>query len=217
MRPHQLQILDRASCGAISRAGLDEVRSGPFADLAGQDLFLLRQIAGLQNHLQDRAGRVSRFGDLTDFALDVVCVAVLQLADIQHHIQLLASLLQRQLRLRHLNGGLMGAVGETDHRADLDGAALQHFRQDRHVAGPGADAGGAVFQRHLASVANVVFGQVGLQGGMIQHARDIFGGQGHRRSSSSRKIAQFTKLLYFEVPRPFSFFFVFLFIFVKMW
>ncbi len=124
---------------------------------------------------------MGNLGQLVDFILHIGIIAVLQLADVQHHVQLFAAFFQSQLALGYLDGRFMGTMGEADDCADLNRAALEHFGKDRYIAGTGANAGTIILQGNLTAVADVVLSEIRLEGRMIQHLGNIMGSNGHRK------------------------------------
>ena len=168
----------------VAGGGLDEGHARLRADFAEPDHLGVDKKVIFKNHFKDAAGADHRLVDKADFAGHVVPLTALDLAHVDYHVDLGGPGEGGRLGLHHLDASRTVAVRETDHRADLHPAPLQH--RDRLRNAVGFDAG----SRHLEVAgqlqprldARVI--QKGLQQRMVDQASN--GRRGIINSHDSR-------------------------------
>ncbi len=72
------------------------------------------QIAIFEDHFNLLAGLMRGFDHGADITADIVPVPAQDLADVDHHVQLLASIGEGAASLRHFDGGGVPTVREAD-------------------------------------------------------------------------------------------------------
>ncbi len=112
----QLDVSEGGASLGETGGGLDVVSASLGHQLAHGDLLLVGQQAGLDDNLQDLVAAGSLQG--LDLVQDLVMVAGLQIADIDHHIDLVSAVGDSVLGLELLHSGGVVAVGEADNGAD---------------------------------------------------------------------------------------------------
>ena len=141
MRAEQRHILKRGASRGKAGRGLDEVGAGARDEIAQAQLFLLREQAGLHNHLEHMgAARLLHGAQLVKH---LVIEAILHPAEVDDHVNLLRAVSNRVLRLEHLGGRGVVTVREADHGADGQ-TPLQERRRTSHIGRRNADAGRAI-------------------------------------------------------------------------
>ena len=128
-------------------------------------------------------GHLNNLADLIPY---IVLVSAQELADVDDHVQFRAAIRQGLLCFRNLDGRAVRAVGEANHRAHLHIAAPQQGGYQRHIAGPGADAGRIIAQGQLAALADILVGQERLKGAVVQHFGNVMGCKPHRKNLLDR-------------------------------
>ena len=180
---HELQVLNGAALGAVSGAGLDKVGTGFLGQPAGANLLLIREIAGFDDDLHNGTLFMGESCNLGNFGAHSVVIAMEQTADVNDHVQLLTAFFQGQAGFGDLDGGFMIAVREADDRAYPDIAAFEQLRHEGHIAGTCAHAGGVIFQCDFSTMADLIFRQVRLERGMVEHLGNIMRCKGHGKTS----------------------------------
>jgi hypothetical protein len=168
---HQRHVLGRRSALAEAGRGLHEVRAGQLGERAADDLLLIAQHAGLEDHLH--LGRAGGADHPADVVGDGRVVAGLQGADVDHHVDLAGSVTDRLAGLEGLGPGRHGSQREAHHRADPDRAARQQRAAAGHVGAVDADSGEVEPARLLAELLEILGGGVGLEQGVVDQARQI--------------------------------------------
>ena len=133
-------------------------------------LFFLREQTGFDDDLQDALA--ADFLQRADLAQHIVVHAGLQGADVDDHIQLIRAVLDGVLRLKHLGGGGVVAVRETDDGADLH-LVTDIFLRLSDIAGRDADGCGAVMDGIIAECLDLFPGGGLREQGVINHGHDF--------------------------------------------
>ena len=160
---------------------LHELRTGRHRQTARPALLVIRQEAGLQDHLHERAarGRDHR----ADAGLDIALAPGLQRAHREHHVHLGRALLHGQSRFGGLDATRVRTEPEPDHGASLDGRTGEALDHERDGGGVDADRREPVIAGLATEAADLVVGRVRLQERVIDAPP---GGCGSMQSSRYR-------------------------------
>ena len=109
-------VLKGGSGPGKSGGGLDVIGPCPGNDLTHLHLLILGQKTGLDDHLQDSAA--ADLLQCADLLLDLVVAFVLQVADVDHHVDLVGAVFQGIFCLKCFDLRGIIAVGEADDRTD---------------------------------------------------------------------------------------------------
>ena len=170
---HQRDIEDGRAAGPETGGGLDVVGAAGDGEPAGDDLLLVAQVGGLDDHLVERTDLAAGVGDPGDVTPHEVVLTAFQGPDVDHHVDLAGAVAKRPARLHGLDLGSVGAEWEPNHRGDGDiGAAQPPFRA-RHPRRVDAHRGETVLRRLVAQIIDVGRRSVRTQQGVV----DV-GGQG---------------------------------------
>ena len=137
----QGNVLPCGATAAKAGGGLDKLGAG-FTDHAAHfDLFLIRQQAGLDDHLQQLTAAVRLHR--TNLLQNLIVQAVLDPADVDDHVDFIGAVFHRVGRFEAFYRGGRIAVGEADHRADGD-FPRRICRRLLHIGSRNTDAGAAI-------------------------------------------------------------------------
>ena len=109
-------VLLGRTCGGEAGGGLDVVGVGLGNDLAHLDLLLLGEEACLDDYLKNLA--LACRLDCVDLGEDLIVSLVLEVADVDNHVDLVCAVCNSVSGLENLNGCGGISVGEADYRAD---------------------------------------------------------------------------------------------------
>ncbi len=156
--------------------------------MACADLLVVGQIRILEDHLDDGAAGVGHMDDCRDVGLDIGVATRLERPDLDDHIELDRSVLERLARLEHLRRRRLTTVGETDDRADGDVGVVKKRRCPDHVDGAHADRGHVVLGSQPAAVLDERVVEFGAQQRVVDRLRDVALGQGVERHHGRRHL-----------------------------
>ncbi len=172
--PHEADVLDGRPAGGETGRGLDEVRARLLRELAGHDLLVVGEQAGLDNDLE--RGRGDGVPDRPDVQLNQLDVARLEGTDVEDHVHLACALLDGELGLERLGLRRVRAQREPDDGADLDVRTGQHVRTELDPRRVDADAREAVLLGLGAELADLILRGVGLESRVVDETCDLHDG-----------------------------------------
>src|ERR1035437_311287 len=176
LRPHhaapQRPIVRGGARRAETGRSLDEIRTRQFRERAGDGFLVIVQQRRLQDYLHNGLGFVRRSNHLPNIRLDGFVVTGAQLANIDHHVDFLCAVAQRDGGFRHLGFGRGGTQRETHHGANPDRRPRQLGAHQRHPVGVHAHAGEIVLARLAADLDQVGAGGFGLEYGVVDKGCD---------------------------------------------
>ena len=112
----QLNIIKGGACRGKTGGSFDVVGLCLRHQTAHHNLLLLRQKAGLNNHLEDIA--CAGFFDRLNLMQDLLFLSVLQITDVDHHVDLVGPFFYRRLCLKYLDRLGVVSIRETDDRTN---------------------------------------------------------------------------------------------------
>src|SRR5208337_1449209 len=128
MCPHEFQIFQGCAPSAIARRGFHPICPQLAADFAKPDLVLVFQVAVLKDHLDFLAVVVGEVNGRLEVLSHVSPVAAENLAYVDDHIQLLATVLECPFGFCKFDCRGMPTMGKAYSGTGLDGAAAQNIR-----------------------------------------------------------------------------------------
>ena len=167
----------RCAARAEARAGFYKIRAGLGRGLAGVCLFVVGEVAGLDDDLYERAVCSVHHG--LDVLVHPLKIAGLGRADVDDHVDFFRAVCNGVLCFKGLGLGGIGAQGEADDRAGLYARALQQRRGLLDVHGVDAHRSRADLHGFLADFFNISRGGKRLEQGVVHHAGEFFSGNVH--------------------------------------
>ena len=159
MSLEQADILQRRAAGSKARGGFDIVGARRRHDLAKLDLFLLGQVTGFNNHLENMIpdGLLDGF-NLLQNGLEA---AVFGVGNIDDHIDFISAVCERGAGFLHLRGGDAVAEREPNHCADIHSSAIG-VMDTLDITGRHADRRRMILGRFIAKLLNILPGRKGF-------------------------------------------------------
>ncbi len=163
---HQRDVEDGGAALRVAGRGLDHVRLGLLREAAGDDLLLVGEEGGLDDHLVGDAGLVAGVRD----ARDVLADEVVGMPLLRAPMLMTMSISRAPSRMARRVSKALTSVGrgperEADHRRDGDVRAAQALRAAADPGRVDADGGEAVLGGLVAELVDVGGRGVGLAAG----------------------------------------------------
>lgn len=169
--PHEADVLDGRPAGGEASRGLHEVGARLLGELAGHDLLVVDEQAGLDDDLE--RGRGDGVPDRPDVQLDQLEVARLESTDVEDHVHFVCTLPDGEPSLERLGLRRVRAQREPDDRADLDVRTGQQVRAELDPRRVDADRSEPVFLGLGAELADLILRGVGFESCVVDEMCNV--------------------------------------------